>query len=273
MANDLSTVDLKINEIIDILMLHPEAEAPPENYRELGEHLARFKLQNSRDSLEDIFSMVSTFEVNRDEDRNFHEIEDKVEELICRVKGLHEDRRYKCLCIALIFHQNDLLQSQMPEWESLSESDEFYEEGDIDESGGEPDNGEPEETGGSYSDDESFFNEFGDKPLDDEAECLSAHYNQKYYKERENSFSCSHSTLTAVENNVVLGLIIQIKKDTGGYGEAFLTTMQDTLQLVGFSTPQIWEIMTQHLNPESQRFNSADVQSVLQQDFDTHEYN
>jgi hypothetical protein len=124
--SNLSTVDLKIDEIIDILHLHPEAQGLPENYRELGEHLAKFK-------------MVSTFEVNRGEGRNFHEIEDKVEELICRVKGLHHDRRYTCLCIALIFHQSDLLQSRMPAWENsiANESDEFYEKGDIEEFGSE----------------------------------------------------------------------------------------------------------------------------------------
>jgi hypothetical protein len=205
MANDLSTVDLKISEIIDVLLLHPESEVPPEHYKELGEHLVRFKLQNSQDSLGAIRSMISTFEINR---------------------------------------------------EVL--------EGDY-ESDGEPDNqdfwyGEPEETGGAYSDDESFTAEFGE-PLSNKAECLM-------------SLSSSRSTLTAVEQNVVLGLIIQIKKDAGGYNEEFLTTMQDTLQLVGFSTPQVWEVMTQHLNPESQRFNSADVQYVLQQESDnSHEYN
>jgi hypothetical protein len=156
----LSLVDLKVNEIIDILLLHPESEAPPENYRELGEHLAKFKLQNSQDSLGAMRSMINAFEGNRSfsggEDRNFYEIEDKVEELICRVKG-DLGRRYKCLCIALIFHQNDLLASMMPEWKNLSanESDEFCEE-DIDESGGEPDNeefwdGEPEKTDRSPS--------------------------------------------------------------------------------------------------------------------------
>jgi hypothetical protein len=223
MLNNLSVVDLKISEIIDVLLLHPEAEAPPENYRELGEHLARFKLQNSQDSLGEMRSMISTFEGNR---------------------------------------------------EVLKEDYEF-----IDESSGEPDNGglwdgEPEETGGSYSDDESFFNEFGE-PLDDEAGYLSARYSLKYDGEYEELFSSpSRSTLTAVEQNVVLGLILQIKKDAGGYNEEFLTTMQDTLQLVGFSTPQVWEVMTQHLNPESQRFNSADVQHVLQQEFgSSHEYN
>jgi hypothetical protein len=187
MPKNLSVVDLKINEIIDILMLHPESEALPENYRELGEHLARFKLQNSQDSLRAIRSMINTLEINRE-----------------------------------------------------------LEEG---------------------------IDKFGDKSLDDEAERLSADYNQKYYKERKNSFSCSHSTLTAVEQNVVLGLMIKIKKDTGGYSEAFLTTMQDTLKFVGFSTPQVWEVMTQHLNPESQRFQSAEIQHILGQDFDTHEYN
>jgi hypothetical protein len=105
----------------------------------------------------------------------------------------------------------------------------------------------------------------------DEAEYLSTCYSLKYDKEHENS--SSRSTLTAVEQNVVLGLIIQTRKDTGDYSEEFLTTMQDKLQLAGFPTPKIWEVMTQHLNPESQRFNSADIQHVLQQDFDTHEYN
>jgi hypothetical protein len=175
MLNKLLTVDLKISEIIDILLLHPEAEAPPHNYRELGEHLAIFKLQNSQDSLGAIRSIINAFE----------------------------------------------------------------------------DNGEP---------------------LDDEAEYLSACYSLKYAGKYKNSPLCS--TLTAVEQNVVLGLILQIKKDTGGYNEEFLTTMQDTLQLVGFSTPQVWEVMTQHLNPESQRFNSADVQHVLQQEFgSSHECN
>ncbi len=227
--SNLSLVDVKISEIIDILQFHPEIEAPPENYRELGEHLARFKLRNSCDSLESIRSMINTFEINR----------------------------------------------ELEEPEDTSESLEYREL--FDESGETPDSeelrgGEPEETGGSYADDESFFAEFGEKTLDDEAEQLSAHYNQKYYREHENS-SCPHSTLTPVENNVVLGLIIQIKKDVGGYNEEFLTTMQDTLQLVGFSTPQVYEVMTHHLNPESQRFNSADIQHVLQQEFDTHEYN
>jgi hypothetical protein len=215
--SNLSTVDLKIKEIIDILLLHPEVEAPPENYRELGEHLVKFKLQNSQDSLEDIFSMVSTFEVNRGRSEEFVAMED----------------------------------------------DEPWDEEDIDESGGEPDNEEfwdeePEETSGAYS--------------DDEAEHLSAQYNQKYYKKHENS--CSHSTLTSVEHNVVLGLILQTKRDAGGYNEEFLTTMQDKLQLAGFSTPQIWEIMTQDLNPESQRFTSADIQSALQQESgNSHEHN
>jgi predicted DNA-binding transcriptional regulator AlpA len=216
----LSLVDSKVSEIIDILLLHPESEAPPHNYRELGEHLARFKLQNSQDSLGAMRSMINAFEGNRE---------------------VEEDYKF------------------------------------FDESGGEPDNeefwdGEPEETGGSYSDDERFFNEFGE-PLDDEAEDLSAHYNQKYYKEHENSSSCSHSTLTPVENNVVLGLILQIKKNTGGYNKEFLTTMQDTLQLVGFSTPQIWEVMTQHLNPESQRFYSPEIQEALARELSSAKYN
>jgi hypothetical protein len=225
MSNELSMVNSKINEIITILMLQPEFEAP-DNYRDLAEYLVRFNLQKSPDPLESIFSMVATFESNRD---------------------------------------------------MLEEDEEDYEF--FDESGGEPDNGDflregLEETGGSYSDNESFYREFGDKPLDDEAEQLSAHYNQKYYKEHENSSSCSHSTLTPVENNVVLGLIIQIKKDVGGYNEEFLTTMQYKLQLVGFSTPQVWEIMTQHLNPESKRFNSADIQHILQQESgNSHEHN
>jgi hypothetical protein len=115
------------------------------------------------------------------------------------------------------------------------------------------------------------IDESGGEPQDNEAEYLSACYSLKYGREYKNS--SLRSTLTAVEHNVVLGLILQIKKDTGGYSEAFLTTMQDTLKFVGFSTPQVWEVMTQHLNPESQRFQSAEIQHILGQDFDTHEYN
>jgi hypothetical protein len=224
--HNLSLVDVKISEIIDILQLHPEIEAPPENYKELGEQLMRFKLQNSQDPLGAVRSMISTFEGNRD---------------------------------------------------VLEEGYEFF-----DESGGEPDNrdfsedeefwgGEPEETGGSYADDESFLAEFGDEPPDDECEYLSSCYSLKYDKEYKNSFSTS--TLTPVEQNVVLGLILKTKEDMGEYNLEFLTTMQDKLVLVGFSTSQVYEVMTQHLNPESQRFNSADIQHVLQQEFDTHEYN
>lgn len=66
MSNNLSLVKVKIDEIIDILLLHPETEAPPENYRELAEYLTRFKLQNSQNSLESIFSMINTFEINRE---------------------------------------------------------------------------------------------------------------------------------------------------------------------------------------------------------------
>jgi hypothetical protein len=209
--SNLSTVDLKIKEIIDILLLHPEVEAPPENYRELGEHLVKFKLQNSQDSLEGIFSMVSTFEV----------------------RGCSEE------FVAL-------------------EDDEPWDEEDIDESGGEPDNGDfwregLEETGGSYASNENFLTEFG------EAEYLSNSYNKKYHEEYKSS--PSGSKFTAVERNVVLGLTTRFKNETGGYNDEFATKMLDGLKLVGFSTDQVWEIMTQYLNPE------------LQQEFDTHEYN
>jgi hypothetical protein len=84
----------------------------------------------------------------------------------------------------------------------------------------------------------------------------------------------SYSTLTAVEHNVVLGLILQVKKDIGEYNLEFLTTVQDSLVLVGFPAIQVMEIMTQYLNPESKRFESAEVQHALQQEFyDAHEYN
>jgi hypothetical protein len=193
MPKNLSLVDLKIDEIIGILLLHPEVEAPPENYRELGEHLVKFKLQNSQDSLEDIFSMVSTFEVNRGRSEEFLALED----------------------------------------------DEPWDEEDIDESGGEPDNEEfwdeePEETSGAYSDDESFFNEF--------------------------------SLLSAVEYRVFLGLVMKISKEVGGFVE-FLTMMQDTLIRLEFSTPQVMEVMSEHLNPNCSRFYSTGIKSMLEQAF------
>lgn len=85
---------------------------------------------------------------------------------------------------------------------------------------------------------------------------------------------CLGSTLTPVEHNVVLGLILQQKKAIGEYNLEFFTTIQDLLVLAGFSTLQIMEVMSEYLNPEHQRFNSADVQYVLQQDFcNAHEYN
>jgi hypothetical protein len=176
--SNLSTVDLKISEIIDILMLHPEAAVPPE-YQELGEHLARFKLQNSADPLELMRSMISTFEINRE---------------------VEEDYEF------------------------------------IDESGG-----EPEETSGAYSDDESFFNEF--------------------------------SLLSAVEHRVFLGLVMKISKKVEGFVE-FLTTMQDTLIRLEFSTPQVMEVMSEHLNPNCSRFYSTGIKSMLEQAFSVnYEYN
>jgi hypothetical protein len=33
------------------------------------------------------------------------------------------------------------------------------------------------------------------------------------------------------------------------------------------------EVMGEHLNPDSWRFQSAGIQQILGQDFDTHEYN
>jgi hypothetical protein len=169
MSNNLSLVALKIDEIIDILLFHPEAEVPPE-YQELGEYLARFKLQNSPDSLELMRSMISTFEINK----------------------------------------------------------EILEE-------------EPEETGGSYADDESFFNDF--------------------------------SLLSAVEYRVFLGLVMKISKEVGGFAE-FLTTIQDTLTELEFSTPQVMEVMSEHLNPNCSRFYSTGIKSMLEQAFSVnYEYN
>lgn len=234
--SNLSLADSKISEIIDALLLHHESEAPPENYRELGEHLVRFKLQNSPDSLELMDLMINTFEANReeleedseffdesggepdngnfsegeefieyssepeflreDEDAVFYAIEDKVEELICMVKG-SEDRRYRCLCIALIFHQNDLLQSQMPEWKTIEESEQPSTEEFTDFEGSENLwGGNPEETGGAYAGDESFLAEFGDGLPDNEAEYLSFRYSLKYGRE---SLRCSSVPPTAVE--------------------------------------------------------------------------
>jgi hypothetical protein len=180
MSNNLSLVKVKIDEIIDILQLHPETEAPPENYRELGEHLVRFKLQNSEDPLGAIRSMINTFEINR----------------------------------------------------------ELLEE-------------EPEETGGESFDDDEYI----------------ALETQGMLDEME------YSTLTPVEYRVFLGLAMQIKKEVGGNALKFLTTMQDTLEKLGFSTPQITEVIGEHLNPNSWRFQSAGMQQILGQDFDTHEYN
>jgi hypothetical protein len=181
MSNNLSVVKVKIDEIIDILLLHPETEAPPEKYRELGEHLARFKLQNSQDSLGAIRSMINTFEINR----------------------------------------------------------ELLEE-------------EPEGTGGESFDDDKEYIALETQGMLDE---------MKY------------STLTPVEYRVFLGLAMRIKREVGGNALKFLTTMQDTLEKLGFSTPQVMEVMGEHLNPDSWRFKSAGMQQILGQDFDSHEYN
>jgi hypothetical protein len=180
MSNNLSLVKVKIDEIIDILLLHPETEAPPENYRELAEYLTRFKLQNSQNPLESIFSMINTFEINR---------------------------------------------------ELLKE--------------------EPEATGReSFNDDE--------------------------YKALETQGmldKMGRTTLTPVEYKVFIGLAVRIKKEVGGNALKFLTTMQDTLEMLGFSTPQIMEVIGEHLNPDSWRYQSGEIQQILGQDFDTHEYN
>jgi hypothetical protein len=163
--SNLYVVKVKIDEIIDILLLHPETEAPPENYRELAEYLMRFKLQNSQNPLESIFSMINTFEINR----------------------------------------------------------ELLEE-------------EPEKTGGeSFGDEEEYIALEMQGMLDE----------MKY------------STLTPVEYRVFLGLAMQIKKEVGGNALKFLTTMQDTLETLGFSTPQVMEVMGKHLNPDSWRFQSG----------------
>jgi hypothetical protein len=180
MSNNLSLVKVKIDEIIDILQLHPETEAPPEKYRELGEHLVRFKLQNSEDPLGAIRSMINTFEINR----------------------------------------------------------ELLEE-------------EPEETGGESFDDDEYKALETQGMLDE----------------------MGRTTLTPVEYKVFLGLAMQIKKEVGGNALKFLTTMQDTLEKLGFSTPQVMEVMGEHLNPDSWRFQSGEIQQILGQDFDTHEYN
>ncbi len=186
MRNDLSTVDLKISELIDILLLHFEAEAPPEDYRELAEFLTRFKLQNSPDPLELMRLMINTFEINK-----------------------------------------EFLEEEPEDTNDLEGSEEFY--------------GEPEETGGSYADDERFFNEF--------------------------------SLLSAVEYRVFLGLVMKISKEVGGFVE-FLTTMQDTLTMLEFSTPQIMEVMSEHLNPNCSRFYSTGIESMLGQALSVnYEYN
>jgi hypothetical protein len=177
----LSLVDSKVNEIIDILLLHPESEAPPENYRELGEHLARFKLQNSQDSLGAVRSMINAFEINR----------------------------------------------------------EFLEES-------------PKATGREFFDDDEEYIALETQGMLNE---------MKY------------SALTPVEYRVFLGLAMQIRKEVGGNALKFLTTMQDTLVMLGFSTPQVMEVMGEHLNPDSWRFQSAGMQQILGQDFDSHEYN
>jgi hypothetical protein len=198
MLNSSQEVDLKIDEIIDILLLHPETEVP-ENYRELGEHLARFKLQKSQNPLESMFSMINNFE--------------------------------------------------------------YYEL--FDESDGEPDNGElwdgsPEETGGSYSNDESFFAEFGDKThggitmIDAEELRYRALETQGMLDEMEwLKEQGEYSILTPVEHRVVLGLIMQVIEEVGGYNIDFITKMQDLLVLAGFSTDKVMEIMTLSQNSDN----------------------
>ena len=208
---NLSLVDLKIDEIIDILLLHPEIEAPPENYRGLAEYLTKFKLQISQNSLESIFSMINTFEINRelleerpkdtsefseyyeffdeseDEGTTFYAIEDKVEELICMTKGF-KGRRYKCLCIALIFHQNSLLQSQMPEWKTIGETDQPSTEEFIESEGSE-----------EYWDGETDREEYNSLET-------QGMLNEMEYIKRQGEYSM----LTPVEHRVVLGLIMRV---------------------------------------------------------------